>query len=401
MKICSGVSGFRRFPQGRNPAAGKKAGERVFTGKKAMRMTEEEREKYLFEKMPVPKAVAVLAVPTIISQVVTMIYNLADTFFVGQIGDPLMVAAVSLVSPWFNLLTALGNLFGLGAGSLISRMMGAQNHEDIRYVAAFSIWGGAATTLFFSLITWLARVPLLNFLGASMDTYAYAEDYLLWVVAVGGVPTMVSLALGHLLRSEGHAKQAGAGMMFGGILNVILDPVFIFAFHLEVAGAAIATALSGSPLFPGVSPSFSGVFSDFTSFSGRAPHFLGVVPELLLLPVFTSFFGSSSPFSGVVKETPDFSLASPDFPEALHLFSVLLKSTSLFWCSPAFFKAFSFSWYFRKITRFFRCSPAFSRCFFWIPSDFSPSLPGSSENFLDSLCVFDAFMAASPSQWYD
>ncbi len=209
-------------------------------------MTEEEREKYLFEKMPVPKAVAVLAVPTIISQVVTMIYNLADTFFVGQIGDPLMVAAVSLVSPWFNLLTALGNLFGLGAGSLISRMMGAQNHEDIRYVAAFSIWGGAATTLFFSLITWLARVPLLNFLGASMDTYAYAEDYLLWVVAVGGVPTMVSLALGHLLRSEGHAKQAGAGMMFGGILNVILDPVFIFAFHLEVAGAAIATALSNT-----------------------------------------------------------------------------------------------------------------------------------------------------------
>ena len=158
---------------------------------------------------------------------------------------------------------------------------------------------------------------------------------------------------------------------------------------------------SGSPRFSGVSPSFSGVFFDFTSFPGRAPHFLGVVPELLLLPVFTSFFGSSSPFSGVVKETPDFSLASPDFPEALHLFSVLLKSTSLFWCSPAFFKAFSFSWYFRKITRFFRCSPAFSRCFFWIPSDFSPSLPGSSENFLDSLCVFDAFMAASPSQWYD
>ena len=85
---------------------------------------EEDAEKYLFEKMPVPKAVATLAVPTIISQIVTMIYNLADTFFVGQIGDPLMVAAVSLVSPWFNLLTALGNLFGLGGSSLISRMMG-------------------------------------------------------------------------------------------------------------------------------------------------------------------------------------------------------------------------------------------------------------------------------------
>lgn len=173
----------------------------------------------LFAEMPVPRAVATLAVPTIISQVVTMIYNLADTFFIGQLGDPAMVAAVSLVSPWFNLLTALGNLFGLGGSSLISRMMGAQN---------------------------LARRPLLGFLGASPDTYAYAEDYLLWVVVLGGAPTMASLALGHLLRNEGHARQASAGMMFGGLLNVALDPLLIFGFHLEVAGAAIATAVSNA-----------------------------------------------------------------------------------------------------------------------------------------------------------
>ena len=205
---------------------------------------EEKSERYLFEEMPVGRAVATLSIPTIISQVVTMIYNLADTFFIGQIGDPLMVAAVSLVSPWFNLLTALGNLFGLGGSSLISRMMGAQNRRDIKYVSAFSIWGGAVVTLAFSLATYFVRTPLLNFLGASPDTYGYAEDYLLWVVVLGGVPTMVSLALGHLLRSEGHARQASAGMMFGGILNVVLDPVFIFAFHLGVRGAALATILS-------------------------------------------------------------------------------------------------------------------------------------------------------------
>lgn len=213
---------------------------------KASDTMENEEEQYLFEKMPVPRAVATLAVPTIISQVVTIIYNLADTFFVGQLGDPLMVAAVSLVSPWFNLLTALGNLFGLGGSSLISRMMGLKKHEDIKYVSAFSIWGGAAVTLLFSILTYLFRGPLLNFLGASPDTYSYAEDYLRWVVVFGGVPTMASLALGHLLRSEGHAKQASAGMMFGGILNVILDPVFIFGFHLNVAGAAMATALSNT-----------------------------------------------------------------------------------------------------------------------------------------------------------
>lgn len=207
-------------------------------------MKKEISEKELFETMPVPKAVATLAIPTVISQVVTMIYNLADTFFVGQIGNPYMVAAVSLVSPWFNLLTALGNLFGLGGGSLISRLLGKNNHRDIKNVSAFSVWGGAAVTLLFSLLTFLFRDPLLNFLGASPDTYGYAESYLNWVVVLGGVPTMLSLTMGHLLRSEGHARPASTGMMFGGILNVVLDPVLIFGFHLDVAGAAIATALS-------------------------------------------------------------------------------------------------------------------------------------------------------------
>lgn len=203
-------------------------------------------EKYLFESMPVPKAVATLAIPTIISQIVTMIYNLADTFFIGQLGNPAMVAAVSLVSPWFNLLTALGNLFGLGGSSLISRMLGNQNHQDIKHVSAFSVWCGAAFTVIFSLLSYLYRTPLLNFLGASADTYPYAESYLFWVVVLGGVPTMVSLTLAHLLRSEGHAKPASAGMMFGGLLNVALDPILIFVFHMDVTGAAVATAISNT-----------------------------------------------------------------------------------------------------------------------------------------------------------
>ena len=203
-------------------------------------------EKELFETAPVPRAVATLAIPTIISQVVTMIYNLADTFFIGQIVNPYMVAAVSLVSPWFNLLTALGNLFGLGGSSLISRLLGAKKEKDIKYVSAFSVWGGAAVTLLFSIGTYLARRPLLTFLGASPDTYGFAESYLFWVVVLGGVPTMVSLTLGHLLRSEGHARPASAGMMFGGILNVVLDPVLIFGFDMGVAGAAIATAFSNA-----------------------------------------------------------------------------------------------------------------------------------------------------------
>ena len=182
-------------------------------------MKKELSEEELFEKIPVPQAVATLAIPTIISQVVTMIYNLADTFFVGQIGNPYMVAAVSLVSPWFNLLTALGNLFGLGGGSLISRMLGSSNHRDVKHVSAFSIWGGGLTTLLFSILTFVFRTPLLNFLGASPDTYDYAQSYLNWVVVLGGAPTMLSLTMGHLLRSEGHAKPASTGMMFGYATN--------------------------------------------------------------------------------------------------------------------------------------------------------------------------------------
>lgn len=175
-----------------------------------------------------------------------MIYNLADTFFIGQIGDPYMVAAVSLVSPWFNLLTALGNLFGIGGSSLISRMLGAHNHGDIRFVSAFSIWGGAAATLVFSAATYFQRDVLLDFLGASRQTMEYAESYMFWVVVLGGAPTVVSLVLGHLLRSEGFARQASAGMMFGGVLNVALDPLLIFVIRMDVTGAAVATALSNT-----------------------------------------------------------------------------------------------------------------------------------------------------------
>lgn len=203
-------------------------------------------EKELFETVPVPRAVATLAVPTIISQIVTIIYNLADTFFIGQMSNPFMVAAVTQVYPWFNLTSALGNLFGIGGSSLISRMLGMQRYSNVKHVFAFSIYGGAAATICFSAVTYLARIPILTFLGASTETIHFAEQYMIWVVVLGGLPTMLGMTLAHLLRSEGHAKQASMGMMFGGLLNVVLDPVFIFVLDLGVSGAAIATALSNT-----------------------------------------------------------------------------------------------------------------------------------------------------------
>ena len=208
------------------------------------RSLEEISEKELFETVPVRRAVAALAVPTIISQIVTIIYNLADTFFIGQMGDPYMVAAATLVYPWFALLTALGNLFGIGGSSLASRMLGAKKEKEIKHVSSFCFYSGIGVTLMFAVLSLLFHTRLLHFLGASKENMGYAESYLIWVVVLGGVPTVLSMILAHFLRSEGHARIASAGMMTGGILNMLLDPLFIYGLHMGFRGAAVATALS-------------------------------------------------------------------------------------------------------------------------------------------------------------
>lgn len=194
--------------------------------------------------MPVHKAVAALAVPTIISQIVSIIYNLADTFFIGQMGNPYMVAAATLMYPWFALLTALGNLFGVGGSSLASRLLGANREDEVKYVCSFCFYGGMAATFAFSLLSFCFQNPLFWLLGASAENIGYAKSYLVWVVVLGGIPSMLSMTLAYFLRGAGYAKPAGAGMMLGGILNMMLDPLFIYGLHMGFSGAAVATAFS-------------------------------------------------------------------------------------------------------------------------------------------------------------
>jgi multidrug efflux pump len=198
----------------------------------------------IFESMPVPRAVASLAIPTILSQLITMIYNLADTFYIGQTGNPYMVAAVSLSFVLFFVLTAIGNLFGIGGGSLISRMMGSKQPENAKLVCSFSFWSGVALTVVYIICVLAFMDPLLKLLGASGNTIGYSRDYVTWVILVGGLPIIISALMAHLLRSEGYAKEASIGIAGGGILNIVLDPVFIFVFDMAVKGAAIATMLS-------------------------------------------------------------------------------------------------------------------------------------------------------------
>lgn len=197
--------------------------------------------------MPMPKALATLAIPTIISQLITMIYNLADTFFIGQTNDPYKVAAASLAFVLFFVMNALSNLFGIGGGSLISRLLGKQQGEEAKKVCSFSFYGTILITLIYSAVCYIFMEPMLYLMGASDNTIGYASAYLLWVVVIGGIPSTLSMTMAHLLRSEGYAKQASFGLGMGGVLNIILDPLFMFVIlepGLEVTGAAVATMLS-------------------------------------------------------------------------------------------------------------------------------------------------------------
>lgn len=201
----------------------------------------------LFERAPIHKAVASLAVPTIISQLVTLAYNLADAWFIGRTGNPLMIAAIALVFPVFMMTTALGNLFGIGGGSLMSRMMGRGELERARRVCAFSIYGAMSSGALYAAAAWATENGLLRLIGASEAVRPFAANYLFYVVTLGSVPTVMSIALAHILRSAGYAKEASFGLSMGAALNIVFDPIFMFVLlpsGMEVIGAAIATMLS-------------------------------------------------------------------------------------------------------------------------------------------------------------
>ena len=201
----------------------------------------------LFETLPVPKALATLAVPTIISQLITMVYNLSDTYFIGKTNNPYQIAAASLAYVLVFVMTALSNLFGVGGGSLISRLLGSQKQEEAKGVCAFSFYGAIGIALLYALACYTFMDPLLRILGASDSTIGYAASYTIWVVVVGSIPSTLSMTMAHLLRSVGYARMASFGLGMGGILNILLDPLFMFVLlpaGQEVAGAGMATMLS-------------------------------------------------------------------------------------------------------------------------------------------------------------
>lgn len=204
------------------------------------------RNNELFTTMPVGQAVARLAIPTVVSQIIVILYSLADTFFIGQIGDPNQIAALSITFPIYTLLTAVANLFGIGANSVIARSLGQNDETTARKASSFCFWGSLAVTLVLSILQAVFMEPILLFFGADELTLGFTSDYLFWVFVIGGIPTVAGLVLGHLVRSVGKTREAGIGLTIGGVMNIILDPIFIFTFHMDVAGAAVATMLSNA-----------------------------------------------------------------------------------------------------------------------------------------------------------
>ena len=200
----------------------------------------------VFESLPVRQAVLKQIIPAVFSQMIALIYSLADTYFVGMLNAPAQTAAITIVYPSYVMLTAISNLFGIGGASMIARKLGRKDTQAAKEIASISFWLGLLSALCFSLFFLLFAKPILTLCGATEATYSFCLRYARWVVVFGGIPTIMNTLLANLVRSEGAAASASFGISLGGILNIILDPVFILPQFLGmgVVGAGVATALS-------------------------------------------------------------------------------------------------------------------------------------------------------------
>lgn len=196
----------------------------------------------VFAKMPVLQAVLKNTLPAMAAMLMVLIYNLADTFFIGQTGNDILVAAVSLATPVFFIFMAVGTVFGIGGTSVISRALGEGRTEYAKKVCSFCMWSCVAVGIVISAIFLIFMDEILRLVGASSDTWEPAKTYLT-IVAFGGPFVLISNCFSNVVRAEGHSKTAMTGQLIGNLLNVILDPVMILVFSWDIAGAAIATVV--------------------------------------------------------------------------------------------------------------------------------------------------------------
>lgn len=209
-----------------------------------MRNKEDRTE--VFESMPIGRAVLKLSVPTVLSCLVMVIYNLADTYFVGQLGNPVQNAAVTLVAPVILAFNAVNNLFGTGSSSLMSRALGLKDYDLVKRSSAFGIYMALFAGIFFSAGVLIFQKPLLGLLGAVDENMEATQEYLKWTVIFGAIPAILNVVVSFIVRAEGSALHAGIGTMSGCLLNIILDPIFILedGLNMGASGAGLATFIS-------------------------------------------------------------------------------------------------------------------------------------------------------------
>ena len=202
----------------------------------------QEQKFEMMTEAPIPGLIGRLAVPTIISMLITSFYNMADTFFVGKIGTS-ATAAVGVVFPVMAIIQALGFFCGHGSGNSISRHLGSKDVQSARELASTGFFLAFALGTLLMGLGLVFLDPLSHLLGSTKTIFPYTRDYLRFILL--GAPYMTAqLVLNNQLRFQGNAFYAMIGITSGGVLNVILDPIFIFVFDLGISGAAIATILS-------------------------------------------------------------------------------------------------------------------------------------------------------------
>ena len=202
----------------------------------------ENRNQKIFSEMPVKNAVFKMAVPSVVSSLVLVIYNMADTFFVGQTHNAFQVAAVSLTNPVFVMFMAFANLLGIGGSTAVSIFLGERKKIQAKRTASFCCYASIILGIVSGILIIIFMNPLLKVLGSSENTYQFSKDYLFYI-ALGAPFIFFANTFGHTVRGEGAASASMIGGMIGTVVNIILDPVFILIFNMGTAGAAIATVL--------------------------------------------------------------------------------------------------------------------------------------------------------------
>lgn len=204
-----------------------------------------EKGNYYFEQATIPKAITHMAVPMMLGMSVIMIYNVIDAFFIGKLNNTAMMTAVTLALPFTIILSGIGNIFGVGGGTYISRLLGEGKLGEAKKVSSVTFFLSLLAGFIFMLFAIPLIHPILQILGAKGDTVLFTKDFIM-VLIIGGPFVIANFALGQVVRAEGASKVSMNGMFISVIINIILDPILIFICHLNIVGAAIGTVVANT-----------------------------------------------------------------------------------------------------------------------------------------------------------